>query len=85
MSGAGSDVTLAVVFALVAAFSNAVNLWTQRSASVPPEAEKGWQLAACLVRQPPWLPGAAARAGSFASGRSRCTKARRRDRLPPRR
>ena len=58
---------LAVVFALAAAFSNAVNLMTQHSASVAaPKREKGWRLALYLVRQPLWLLGAAAAVGSYA-------------------
>jgi drug/metabolite transporter (DMT)-like permease len=58
--------TLAVVFALAAAFSNAVNLMTQHSASTSaPKREKGWRLALYLVRQPLWLLGAAAAVGSF--------------------
>ena len=58
---------LAVVFALAAAFCNAVNLMTQHSASVgAPEREKGWRLAVYLVRQPLWLLGAVAAVGSFA-------------------
>jgi drug/metabolite transporter (DMT)-like permease len=60
-------VTLAVVFALAAAFSNAVNLMTQHSASISaPKREKGWRLAVYLVRQPLWLLGAGAAVGSFA-------------------
>ena len=59
--------TFAVVFALAAAFSNAVNLMTQHSASVgAPEREKGWRLALYLVRQPLWLLGGAAAVGSYA-------------------
>jgi hypothetical protein len=47
----GRVVTFAVVFALAAAFSNAVNLMTQHSASVAaPKREKGWRLALYLVR-----------------------------------
>jgi hypothetical protein len=39
-------VTLAIVFALAAALSNAVNLMTQHKASVgAPKREKGWRLA----------------------------------------
>jgi len=57
---------LAVVFALAAALSNAVNLMTQHLASVgAPKREKGWRLAVYLVRQPLWLVGAAAAVGSF--------------------
>ena len=59
--------TFAVVFALAAAFSNAVNLMTQHSASVgAPERHKGWRLALYLVRQPLWLLGGAAAVGSYA-------------------
>ena len=59
--------TFAVVFALAAAFSNAVNLMTQHSASVgAPERQKGWRLALYLVRQPLWLLGGAAAVGSYA-------------------
>src|SRR5258708_12086983 len=49
---------LTVVFALAAAFSNAVNVMTQHSASVAaPKREKGWRLVAYLFRQPLWLLG----------------------------
>ncbi len=59
--------TLAVVFALAAAFSNAVNLMTQHSASIAaPVGEKGWQLARYLLRQPLWLFGWIAAVGGFA-------------------
>ena len=59
--------TIAVVFALAAAFANAVNLMTQHSASVAaPKREKGWRLALYLVRQPLWLLGGAAAVGSYA-------------------
>src|ERR1700730_10285917 len=58
--------TLTVVFALAAAFSNAVNLMTQHSASVgAPKREKGWRLVTYLVRQPLWLLGAVAAVSSF--------------------
>jgi drug/metabolite transporter (DMT)-like permease len=60
-------VTLVVVFALAAAFSNAVNLITQHKASIgAPRREKGWRLALYLPRQPLWLLGAAAAVGSYA-------------------
>jgi drug/metabolite transporter (DMT)-like permease len=60
-------VTLVVVFALAAAFSNAVNLMTQHKASIgAPRREKGWRLALYLPRQPLWLLGAAAAVGSYA-------------------
>ena len=58
--------TLAVVFALAAAFSSAVNLMTQHAASISaPEREKGWRLVLYLARQPLWLLGWAAAAGTF--------------------
>lgn len=57
---------LAVVFALAAAFANAVNLMTQHAASVgAPSREKGWHLALYLVRQPLWLLGGVAAVGSY--------------------
>ena len=59
--------TLAVVFALAAAFSSAANLMTQHAASVgAPKRQKGWRLALYLVRQPLWLLGGAAAVGSYA-------------------
>jgi drug/metabolite transporter (DMT)-like permease len=59
--------TLAVVFAMAAAFSSAVNLMTQHSASVgAPKRERGWRLALYLARQPLWLLGGAAAVGSYA-------------------
>jgi drug/metabolite transporter (DMT)-like permease len=59
-------VTLAIVFALAAALSNAVNLMTQHSASTSaPKREKGWRLAVYLIRQPLWLLGGIAAAGSY--------------------
>ncbi len=59
--------TLTVVFALAAAFSNAVNLMTQHSASAgAPKREKGWRLVAYLFRQPLWLLGWIAAVGGFA-------------------
>ena len=58
---------LAVVFALAAALCSAVNLLTQHVASISaPKREKGWRLALYLVRQPLWLLGWAAAAGTFA-------------------
>jgi len=58
--------TLSVVFALAAAFSNAVNLMTQHAASTSaPKREKGWRLVGYLVRQPLWLLGGVAAVGSF--------------------
>jgi drug/metabolite transporter (DMT)-like permease len=58
---------LTVVFAVAAAFSNAVNVLTQHTASVgAPKQEKGWRLAAYLLRQPLWLLGGIAAVGGFA-------------------
>jgi hypothetical protein len=60
-------VILAVVFALAAAFCSAANLLTQHAASInAPKREKGWRLPLYLVRQPLWLLGWAAAAGTFA-------------------
>ena len=57
---------LAVVFALAAAFCSAANLLTQHAASISaPKREKGWRLALYLLRQPLWLLGWAAAAGTF--------------------
>jgi hypothetical protein len=76
-------VTLVVVFALAAAFSNAVNLITQHKASIgAPRREKGWRLALYLPRQPLWLLGAAAAVGSYAFRPSPCTTARCRSSSP---
>src|SRR5260370_37519336 len=59
-------VILTVVFALAAAFSNAVNVMTQHSASVAaPKREKGWRLVAYLSRQRLWLLGWIAAVGGF--------------------
>jgi len=58
--------TFAVVFALVAAFSNAINLLTQHAASIrAPKGEKGWRLGLYLARQPLWLLGGVAAVGSY--------------------
>jgi drug/metabolite transporter (DMT)-like permease len=59
-------VILTVVFALAAAFSNAVNLLTQHKASISaPKKEGGWRLPLYLIRHPLWLLGGAAAVGSF--------------------
>ncbi len=59
--------TLTVVFALAAAFSNAVNVFTQHWASArAPKREKGWRLVPYLFRQPLWLFGWVAAVGGFA-------------------
>src|SRR5262247_2374971 len=58
--------TFAVIFALAAGFSNAVNVLTQHKASISaPTRVKGWRLALYLPRQPLWLLGVAAAVGSF--------------------
>jgi hypothetical protein len=57
---------LTVVFALAAAFSNAVNVLTQHWASIrAPKREKGWHLVRYLLRQPVWLLGWIAALGGF--------------------
>jgi hypothetical protein len=55
-----------IVFALLAGFSNALNVTTQHIASTssPPKA-KGWRFVAYLFRSPLWLFGWAALAGGF--------------------
>jgi len=56
---------LAVAFALAAAFSSAVNLITQHAASISAPKRQVWRLALYLLRQPLWLLGWAAAAGTF--------------------
>ena len=57
---------LAVGLALAAAFCSASNLITQHVASIgAPKREKGWRLPLYLIRQPLWLLGWAAAAGTF--------------------
>jgi drug/metabolite transporter (DMT)-like permease len=59
--------TLTVVFALAAAFANAVNVFTQHWASAQaPKRAKGWKLVPYLFRQPLWLFGWIAAVGGFA-------------------
>ncbi|MGO9500350.1 MAG: DMT family transporter [Streptosporangiaceae bacterium] len=61
------NMILTVVFALASAFSNAVNLITQHSASAAaPKRDKGWRLVGYLFRQPLWLLGWVAAVGAFA-------------------
>ena len=58
--------TITVVFALAAAFANAVNIMTQHSASVTaPERQGGWRLAVYLLRNPLWLFGSTAALAGF--------------------
>jgi drug/metabolite transporter (DMT)-like permease len=59
-------VIVTVVFALVASFSNAVNVITQHKASIAaPKREKGWHLVGYLFRSPLWLLGWVAAVGGF--------------------
>ena len=58
---------MSIVFALAAAFSNALNVVTQHVASTSaPARDKGWRLARYLLRNPLWLLGVGAMVGSFA-------------------
>jgi drug/metabolite transporter (DMT)-like permease len=58
---------ITVVFALASAFSTAVNLLTQHSASIgAPQRERGWRLARYLLRHPLWLLGWIAAVCAFA-------------------
>jgi drug/metabolite transporter (DMT)-like permease len=55
-----------VVFALLAAASNAVSVTTQHMASTAsPRRSSGWRLVLYLFRSPLWLLGSAAQAGAF--------------------
>lgn len=55
-----------VLFALLAAFSNALNVTTQHIASTSSPAKvSGWQLVAYLIRSPLWLFGGAAVLAAF--------------------
>jgi drug/metabolite transporter (DMT)-like permease len=55
-----------ILFALAAAFSNALNLVTQHKASISdPARSKGWRFIRYLVSNPLWLFGWIALAGSF--------------------
>jgi drug/metabolite transporter (DMT)-like permease len=55
-----------IVFALLAALSNAVNVVTQHVASISdPRHSSGWRLVAYLFRNPLWLLGWVALAGAF--------------------
>lgn len=58
---------MAVVFALLAALSNAVNVTTQHIASTgDPRRSSGWRLVLYLFRSPLWLFGWVALAAAFA-------------------
>ena len=55
-----------ILFALAAAFSNALNMVTQHMASISdPAHSKGWRLVRYLASNPLWLFGWVALAGSF--------------------
>jgi hypothetical protein len=55
-----------IVFALLAAFCNALNVFTQHIASIgDPEHSKGWKFVRYLVANPLWLFGWVALAGAF--------------------
>jgi hypothetical protein len=57
---------VAILFALAAAFSNALNMITQHVASISdPGHSKGWRFVRYLVSNPLWLFGWVALAGSF--------------------
>jgi len=57
---------MVIVFALLAALSNAVNEATQHVASIAaPRRTSGWRLVVYLFRNPLWLFGWAALAGAF--------------------
>ena len=66
-----------ILFALAAAFSNALNMITQHIASISdPGHSKGWRFVRYLVSNPLWLFGWVALAGSFIFQASRCTTGR---------
>jgi len=54
-----------IVFALLAALSNAVNVTTQHMASTADPRRSGWRLVLYLFRSPLWLFGWVALAGAF--------------------
>ena len=58
---------MVIVFALLAALSNAVNEATQHVASIasPRRSSSGWRLVVYLFRSPLWLIGWVALAGAF--------------------
>jgi len=57
---------MVIVFALLAALSNAVNEATQHVASIAaPRRSSGWRLVVYLSRNPLWLFGRVALAGAF--------------------
>jgi len=55
-----------ILFALLTAFSNALNVVTQHKASIAaPKRSKGWRFVVYLFRNPLWLFGWVALAGAF--------------------
>ena len=56
---------MVIVFALLAALSNAVNVTTQHMASTADPRRSGWRLVLYLFRSPLWLFGWVALAGAF--------------------
>ncbi len=57
---------MTILFALAAAFTNALNMVTQHRASISdPEHSKGWRFVRYLASNPMWLFGWLALAGSF--------------------
>ena len=56
---------MVIVFALLAALSNAVNVVTQHLASTADPGRSGWRLVLYLFRSPLWLFGWVALAGAF--------------------
>lgn len=56
---------MTVLFALIAALCNALNVVTQHIASTAPDRPRGWRFLLYLVRSPLWLFGWVALAGSF--------------------
>ena len=56
---------MVIVFALLAALSNAVNVTTQHMASTADPGRSGWRLVLYLFRSPLWLFGWVALAGAF--------------------
>ena len=66
-----------ILFALGAAFSNALNMITQHIASISdPGHTKGWRFVRYLVSNPLWLFGWVALAGRSSSRPSPCTTGR---------
>jgi hypothetical protein len=55
-----------ILFALLTAFANGLNVVTQHKASInAPEQSKGWKFVVYLFRNPLWLFGWVALVGAF--------------------